>query len=94
EEILSQAKYEKIENPEMEINLAFDPDNYKKAIIKIIYEMTCYWLGEEYLKDPIGKILREYIFSEDLEVEGLKGFVDLVGTKKHAFNKFAGDESH
>ncbi|PFL28081.1 hypothetical protein COJ26_27685 [Bacillus thuringiensis] len=95
EEILSQAKYEKIENPEMEINLAFDLDSYKKAIIKIIYEMTCYWLGEEYLKDPIGKILREYIFSEDLEVEGLKGFVDLVGTKPPTFfNRFTDDESH
>lgn len=30
EEILSQAKYEKIENPEMEINLAFDLDSYKR----------------------------------------------------------------
>lgn len=94
EEILSQANYEKFENPEMEMELTFNLEDYKKAIIKIIYEMTCYWLGDEYLSDPIAQVLREQIFSEDLGDERLNGFVDLVGVKEHTFKLLTDEDSH
>ncbi|HDX9652519.1 TPA: HNH endonuclease [Bacillus wiedmannii] len=95
EEILSQGVFKKVENPWLEMNMEFDINSYRKAILKIIYEMTYLWLGKEYLKDPIANILRTYIFSKDLEVEGLIGSVDLVDKKNiTGLAIFADGESH
>ncbi|MGG3925914.1 HNH endonuclease [Metabacillus fastidiosus] len=94
EEILSTAKYVKIDNPTMEINMSFDMSSYKKAIIKIIYEMTYYWLGEKYLTDSMGSKIRDYILSDELEVDGLFGKVGLVTENNIGLNFLADSDSH
>lgn len=65
--------------------MSVDMSIYKKAIIKIIYEMTYYCLGERYLNDAMAIKIRDYILSDVLEVNGLFGNVDLVGEKKMAW---------
>jgi len=35
--------------------------NIQQALIKIMYEMTWYWLGDSYLDDEIGETLRRFI---------------------------------
>ncbi|QFP71406.1 HNH endonuclease [Bacillus subtilis] len=47
------------------INIELDQVKYKKAIMKIVYELAHYWLGENYFNDPIGEKIRKYIKSND-----------------------------
>ncbi|WP_175073860.1 HNH endonuclease [Terribacillus sp. AE2B 122] len=94
DEILSSAKYIKDENPIMDVEMTFDMNSYKKAIIKIIYEMTIYWLGEKFLDDPMGLRIRNYILSNDSEVEGLIGKVGMVKSKDTGFAFLANSDSH
>ncbi|MEH7143150.1 HNH endonuclease [Priestia megaterium] len=94
EEILSSAKYVSDKNPRMQINMNFDINNYRKAILKITYEMAYYWLGKNYLDDKMGEKIRNYILSDDLDVEGLNGYADLVDDKKNGLTSLADDNSH
>jgi len=45
-------------------SMQFDLDKYRKAILKIGYELGCYWLGDEYYDDPVAAGLRDAIFSD------------------------------
>jgi len=36
----------------------FDTENYKKALIKIAYEVGVYWLGDSFIDDPIANEMR------------------------------------
>ncbi|WP_417896913.1 5-methylcytosine restriction system specificity protein McrC [Bacillus toyonensis] len=94
DEILSNAKYIKTDNPTMEVKMSVDMSSYKKAIIKIIYKMTYYWLGERYLNDAMAIKIRDYILSDVLEVDGLFGKVDLVGGKKDGLAILADSDAH
>jgi len=94
EEILSLAKYVSDKKPTMQVNMSIDTNNYRKAILKIIYEMTYYWLGKNYLDDKMGEKIRKYILSNDLNVEGLYGFAELVGNRKDTFTFLAEENSH
>lgn len=94
DEILSNAKHIKTDNPTMEMKMSLDMNSYRKAIIKIIYEMTYYWLGERYLNDAMAIKIRDYILSDKLEVDGLYGDVDLVGNKKDGLSILADSDSH
>lgn len=94
EEILSKAQYERTENPRMNIEMVLDMNSYRKAIIKIIYEMAYYWLGKDYLKDEMALKIRHYILSKELEVDGLIGKVELIGDKNGVLSSFADSDSH
>ncbi len=50
--------------PRIRGSMKLDFDKYRKAILKIGYELGCYWLGDKYYDDPIAAALRETIFSE------------------------------
>ncbi|MCK4357528.1 MAG: HNH endonuclease [Candidatus Cloacimonetes bacterium] len=45
-------------------NLTIDNKQYKKAIIKIAYELGFYFLGEKYLKDRVGEFLRLFLMDD------------------------------
>lgn len=94
DQILSSAEYKKTDKPQMEIEMVVDMNSYRKAIIKIIYEMTYYWLGKEYLNDTMAVKIRDYILSKELEVDGLIGKVELVSDKKDGLSSLANSDSH
>lgn len=50
--------------PTIRNSIKVDLDKYRKAIIKIGYELGCYWLGDGYYNDPVASSLREIIFSD------------------------------
>jgi HNH endonuclease len=98
EEILSKAVYKKDENPTVMMNIEVDFLSYKKAILKIIYEITYYCLGPEYLNDPVGKQIRDCILSDSIEeCKGLMGKIDLVdksNPSNQILRKLASEDSH
>ncbi|QXE89182.1 HNH endonuclease [Geomonas subterranea] len=71
-------------NPTIKSSMKLDFEKYRKAIIKIGYELGCYWLGDEYYHDPVATSIREVIFSnaplyEDAQrllLSGKIGFID------------------
>ncbi|WP_298911357.1 HNH endonuclease [uncultured Nostoc sp.] len=91
---LSKEEKQKIENaqplpgerPLIRKTLAIDIFRYKRAIIKIAYELAYYWLGATYLNDEIGELLRLSIMDNSLEGLWLKKYpidanIDLIGEK-------------
>lgn len=94
EEVFSRAKYEKIENPRVNIKMELDMHSYQKAIIKIIYEMTYFWLGKDYLNDKMATKIRNYILSNELKLDKLIGNVESVNDKKDFLTNFAHPDSH
>lgn len=50
--------------PTIRNSMMVDLDKYRKAILKIGYELGCYWLGDEYYDDPVASCLREAILGE------------------------------
>lgn len=58
-------------------NFEIDTKNYKKAILKIAYEMGFYWLGDEYQHDPIAEQIRTSIFGkfEEIDIVGTAGLI-------------------
>jgi hypothetical protein len=70
-------------NPRITGSIKLDFDKYRKAIIKIAYELGCYWLGNKYYDDPVAAALRETIFSgtplnEDARKHGLTGGINFI----------------
>lgn len=51
----------KSSRPTLVNKFVIDCDGIARAMLKIIYELSCYWLGEEYLKDDIAAKIRNYI---------------------------------
>jgi HNH endonuclease len=51
----------KIDKPEVIYNTKVDISNYHRAICKIIYELACMWLGDDYIGDNIGTQLRHFV---------------------------------
>jgi len=69
--------------PTIRCSTKIDLDKYRKAILKIGYELGCYWLGAEYYDDPVASCLRKAIlsnaaFNEDALRLGLTGNIRLV----------------
>jgi hypothetical protein len=64
EEILSRfTKLVAVDTPLLEDTIEIDMIHYKKPIVKIAYELACYWLEESYLDDPTAEILRQFILN-------------------------------
>lgn len=62
EEILNDINIESA-RPEIKYDFTINTENYKKALLKILYEMGVYWLGERYTEDPIGKEICGLLFA-------------------------------
>jgi hypothetical protein len=69
DEILSQLRSQRIDNPVMNIAASMDTLQYKRAILKIAYELAWMWLGEAYLDDPMAEAIRNCIGDEKLTEE-------------------------
>lgn len=61
EDILFRCKLAKADPNMVECLGEVDTVDYKRAIVKIAYELACEWLGTRYLDDPCGAKLRRFI---------------------------------
>ena len=62
EEIEAAATPHQIENLTVSINMDIDLIQYQKGIYKIVYELACTWIGEEYIHDPTANLIRRRMF--------------------------------
>jgi len=83
QEIISNVVIESSQ-PKINYDFAIDTEKYKKALLKIAYEMGVYWLGDKYIEDPIGQELRTLIFSsiDDLRKSKIHGKIGLASEIK------------
>jgi hypothetical protein len=73
------------QSPWMRVQLSMHASSWKKALLKIAYELAYHWLGSEYLKDPGAERLRGILKSEDHYEDGnggLDAIVTLCGPQK------------
>lgn len=68
-EIEKTLREETIKNPKIKSTFKIDTVKYKRAIVKIAYELGYYFLGEDYLKDETGEMLRNFFLDNNLEVD-------------------------
>lgn len=76
--------------PKVLINTQFDILQYKRAILKIAYELAFYWLGDNYFEDPASEMIRKCILDDNLPSDfslkyPIKGTIDLIN-KRAMFN--------
>jgi hypothetical protein len=55
----------KIEHPHVKHKIAVDISEYRRGVLKIVYELAWYWLGELFLKDPMAVRLRTAILQSE-----------------------------
>lgn len=67
-----------IHQPEVKHSLKIDIMDYKRAILKIAYELAWLWLGDKYLNDPVAEQLRNSILKDE-DMDGIKGRIELGG---------------
>lgn len=69
---------------------------YKKGILKIAYELGCYWLGINYMNDPTAKIIRDSFMSQNnkFNMNGIEGEVLIGGQQESIFKKDYEDKYH
>ena len=73
----------KVEKPWMHMRLGIDVVEYKRAIIKIAYELAWRWLGDAYLDDPMAAQIRACLLDGEgwSAKELVRGEIDFVGEK-------------
>jgi len=59
DEILKHTLAKSLQLPWIRYQYQINLEAYKIAIVKIAYEMACYWLGNDYLDEPLAEILRK-----------------------------------
>lgn len=64
EEINEAKKRRQIASPQISINKNIDLIEYKRGVLKIAYELSCHWLGDEYLKDSDGEPIRTCLLDD------------------------------
>jgi hypothetical protein len=52
----------------MQLKAEIDIKEYKRALLKIAYELSYMWLGETYLDDPVAKKIRNCIMERSPEI--------------------------
>lgn len=67
QQIWDMVKVQEHTNPEIKINIPIDIIHFKRAMIKIAYEMACTWLGESYTRDSMASTLRHCIWDTKLK---------------------------
>lgn len=85
EEIEKHIKTSTDHTPTMEISRSIDLVDYKRGILKIAYELAYYWLGENYLNDPVGEEIRrcitDYTNKEWFKKYKIRETINLTGKK-------------
>lgn len=71
-----------IDRPSVLLRPAFDAEQFRRGLLKIAYELTWYWLGDDYLTDPTAVVLRRAVLNGDMT--GVIGTV-LLGVAQPAF---------
>ena len=69
EQIEAQAEVGQHEHPEIQVKITVDLIQYKRAIMKIAYEMACTWLGDQYITDDLAPTIRSCIWDTHLSGE-------------------------
>ena len=86
QELLSLEKREIKITPTVTTQLNIDTFHFHRAILKIVYELACEWLGTSYLSDETGMSIRKHILdpemrSERLEKYSFKGIIEFYDIK-------------
>jgi hypothetical protein len=76
EEIKSKVRAGEIKQPEVLHKVAVDLRDYQRAICKIVYELAWFWLGEDYLDDPVAVFLRNTIL-KGIEEKDIRGQIQI-----------------
>lgn len=63
-----------VEKPIIHVSNYFDIVQFHRGFFKIIYELAWLWLGNEYLKDETGKIIKECMFDNNLTKDYYKKY--------------------
>jgi hypothetical protein len=69
DEVLNSYPAHQYEHPEVQGHTDVDLHAYRRALIKIAYELTHRWLGEAYLSDPNAELLRSIIRDPTFSLE-------------------------
>lgn len=93
------ATSEELHQPTIMSKVAVDTLAYQKSILKIAYELAWHWLGEKYLDDQAGSVLRECFLDVDCPSNQLNKKYKIMGDihigMTSAISKsFAFDRSH
>lgn len=67
QQIWDMAKVQEHTSPEIKIDIPIDIVHFKRAMMKIAYEMACTWLGEAYTRDGMASTLRHCIWDTKLK---------------------------
>lgn len=57
------------DTPVVNVPFAIDLSRYRQGLMKIVYELACQWLGDDYVNDPMATLLRDFIFDKDLALD-------------------------
>lgn len=63
EEFMKNTQVETLDHPKVNVNITIDMFHYMRALAKISYELTWYWLGDTYIDDPQAAIIRDFIWN-------------------------------
>jgi HNH endonuclease len=74
---------EAIHQPWINVPLDLDVSQYRRGLMKIVYELACVWLGDDYLDDPAASELRRFTLDTALTFDASSYAI-------HGTMKFAG----
>lgn len=74
EELIDNMKEFNDPAPVIKQQFLLDVERIKFGLIKIAYELACHWLGDIYLDDPMGKIIRDRVLDPTYEEDWLKKY--------------------
>ena len=83
EEIIAKSTSRITQTPKVHMEKVISLDGFHKAILKIIYEVSYYLLGKDYLEDPLGDRIRIVLREESKEIEeaGLIGDIKITNSE-------------
>jgi hypothetical protein len=97
EEIEAAQTASKIEKPWMSMQIAIDVVEYKRAIVKIAYELACKWLGDAFVDDPMAAQFRACLLDDDddwASKERVRNAINLIDDKPEYPFWHDGTKSH
>ncbi|MFL0194177.1 HNH endonuclease [Clostridium sp. WILCCON 0269] len=73
-------------SPRITLKHEIDIIQFRRAILKIAYELAYYWLGQGYLEDKDGEMIRKCMLDNNLQDEfylqyPIKGSIDVIGKR-------------
>lgn len=86
-------------NPTMKVQHKVNMHDYRRAILKIAYELAHYWIGEEYFKDSTGEMIRRCFLDNELPFEfyeeyPIKGIITIRDDNNPIIQDLWHEETH